>query len=248
MPRERWIRKENTHEAIIESEMWDAVQKIIKQRSKPFGWDGVTVRLFARKARCMNCGYTMISHKVHGYYYLQCSTKHKKKGACEGAFIAQRFLEEEILKELQLMIDKYLNISKAESMLEVEEHSEQMLKKLKNEMISLEKEVEKADSYFLGVYKDKAEGTINEEEFNTLIQGFRKEKEKSEKMLKNKHEEIEVLEKQKENVVDRKQLLEKYMNITELDRGIVETLIDYIEVGKKNPQTGEIPIIIHWNF
>lgn len=249
VPKERWIRKENTHEAIIDKETWDSVQKIIGQRSKPFGWDGVTVRLFARKTRCMNCGYTMISHKsVRGYYYLQCATKHKKKDACIGAFIAQRLLEEKILNELHVMIDRYLNISEAESMLELEEHNGKILKDLKTDIISLEKELEEADSYFLNLYKDKAKGTISEEEFNALALGLREEKEKNEKMLQIRRSEMEVFEQQKENVVDRRALLEKYTNITKLDREIVETLIDYIEIGRKDAETGEIPIIIHWNF
>ena len=31
--------------------------------------------LFARKARCANCGYTMRSSKNHGRHYLQCSNR-----------------------------------------------------------------------------------------------------------------------------------------------------------------------------
>lgn len=250
VPKERWIRKEHTHEAVIDKETWEAAQKIIEKRSKPFalGWDGVTVRLFARKTRCMNCGYTMISHKVHGYYYLQCPIKHKKKDACKGAFIAQRFLEEEVLKELQGMINKYLNVSEAESMIELEKYNVKMMEKLKNEIALLRKELEEADTYFLNLYKDKAKGNITETEFNVLVSGLREEKEKNEKLLQVKRNEMEVFEKQKDTAADRRQVLEKYTNITELDREIVETLINYIEIGRKNAQTGEIPIVIHWNF
>lgn len=47
---------------------------------------------------------------------------------------------------------------------------------------------------------------------------------------------------------NRRQLIEQYTNLEHLDREIVEILIDYILVGKKDPVTKNVPIEIHWNF
>lgn len=59
IPKDQWIRVEGTHEPIIERELWDRVQSMVTEKAKPFTVG--TVGLFARKARCMNCGYTMRS-------------------------------------------------------------------------------------------------------------------------------------------------------------------------------------------
>lgn len=39
-----------------------------------------------------------------------------------------------------------------------------------------------------------------------------------------------------------------FLHPRRLDRELVETMIDYLVIGKKDAQTGEIPIEIHWNF
>ena len=62
VPKDEWYRVEGTHEPIIERELWDRVQAMVAQKAKPFIVG--TIGLFARKARCMNCGYTMRSSKI----------------------------------------------------------------------------------------------------------------------------------------------------------------------------------------
>ena len=47
---------------------------------------------------------------------------------------------------------------------------------------------------------------------------------------------------------NRRELIEQYTNLEHLTREIVETLIDYIYVGKRIPGTRDVPIEIHWNF
>lgn len=61
-PKSEWYTVENTHEPIIDRDLWNKVQALIAQRAKPF--DTGNIGLFARKARCANCGYTMLSSKT----------------------------------------------------------------------------------------------------------------------------------------------------------------------------------------
>ena len=42
--------------------------------------------------------------------------------------------------------------------------------------------------------------------------------------------------------------LQTFLHSLHLDREIVDKLIDYILVGKKDPVTKNVPIEIHWNF
>ncbi len=34
--KETWYRKENTHEAIIDQELWNTVQRMLEEKAKPF--------------------------------------------------------------------------------------------------------------------------------------------------------------------------------------------------------------------
>ena len=59
-PKETWYRKENTHEAIIDQELWNTVQRMLEEKAKPFA-TGKT-GIFAGKVKCAGCGYHTVSY------------------------------------------------------------------------------------------------------------------------------------------------------------------------------------------
>lgn len=61
-PKSEWYIVEGTHEPIIDRESWDRVQALLAQKAKPFS--SGEIGLFARKARCAYCGYTLRTNKV----------------------------------------------------------------------------------------------------------------------------------------------------------------------------------------
>ncbi len=111
-PKNEWYVVEGTHEPIIDRELWDKVQKLIAQRAKPFTVG--TIGLFARKARCANCGYVMRSSKNRGRHYLQCASRHIAKGACEGAFISVDKLEQLVVSELNRLTAEHIDMDELE--------------------------------------------------------------------------------------------------------------------------------------
>jgi len=50
------------------------------------------------------------------------------------------------------------------------------------------------------------------------------------------------------NCEDKEKTVEQYLNITGLRREIVEVFIDKVYIGKRNIDTKELPIDIHWKF
>lgn len=126
-PKEEWYRVEGTHEPIIDRELWDRVQSMVAEKAKPFTVG--TIGLFARKARCMSCGYTMRSNKqTDGRHYLQCSNRHVAKDACIGSFISVKKLEQAVISELNKLSQEYLDKDELEQ--NVEFHSNVKEKKL----------------------------------------------------------------------------------------------------------------------
>lgn len=250
-PKEEWIRVEHTHAPIIERELWERAQELIKNRAKP-GWDG-EVGKFARKCRCMYCGYTMASRKTRDRKYLKCSSQKIKDDLCKGSFISQKELEAEVLEELHKIINEYLDMDAAEAQIIINDERKKQIDTLKKQVIQLKNKQEHADKAVKTLYNDRVDGIISPEEFMSMSISFKEESagyETKINQLQHQIDEIhnEIQQQKQEN--SKREILQQYMNITELDYETVNTLIDYIEIGRREGhyRQHKVPVIIHWKF
>lgn len=247
MPEDKWIRKENTHEPIIPKELWDRVQMKLDENYKPFSVDG-KVGLFAKKVRCMECGYIMRSSKTKDRHYLKCTTKHAKKEACTGAFISVKLLESAVIKKLQAIIAQYLDMDYLERNVSIQDSNGTKKKALQRDLDSHIKNHDECIQIIKNLYFDKVRGIITEEQFLEWSKESSAKQTSLEKLIFDKQTEIQAMEAQTQDLLTKIQKIEKYININTLTRDMVEELIDYISVGKKDPKTGERQIEINWNF
>ena len=95
---------------------------------------------------------------------------------------------------------------------------------------------------------DKVKGLISESVFIDLSKDFSIEKDRLERMVADTEKKLSELDAKIEIGDNRRELIGKYTNLEQLNREIVETLIDYISVGRRIPGTRNVPIEIHWNF
>ena len=244
-PKNEWVIVKGTHEPIIDINLWNSVQSKINSNFKPF--TGGKIGIFAKKCKCKNCGYTLKTSKSHEDRYLRCPTRQISKDNCIGSFISEKVLKEVVLKELNILINKYLNVDKLEESI--------ILNSLRNEKEVLQKEIEqyqsninKKSQAIKDSYVDKINGIISQEQFIEFNKSFQKEKENLENLLKVRKKKLLALNNEQETLKSKRQILEKYINVTELSREMVDNLIDYIEVGPKEPITKKKAIIIHWKI
>ena len=244
-PKEQWVIVNGTHEPIIDVNLWNSVQSKINSNFKPF--TSGKIGIFAKKCRCKNCGYTLKTSKSHEDRYLRCPTRQVSKENCVGSFISEKVLKTTVLKELNILINRYLNVDKLEESI--------TLNSFKNEKKVLQKEIEqyqsnisKKSQAIKDSYIDKINGIISQEQFVEFNKNFQEEKRNLEKLLKEKEKKLLELSNEQETLKSKRQILEKYINVTELSREMVDNLIDYIEVGQKDPETKKKTIIIHWKI
>ena len=95
---------------------------------------------------------------------------------------------------------------------------------------------------------DKVKGVISESDFIDISKDFTAEKERLEHIVADINTQLSALNEKIEIGDNRRELIEQYTNLEHLSREIVETLIDYISVGRRIPGTRNVPIEIHWNF
>lgn len=246
-PKDEWYTVEGTHEPIIDRELWDSVQELIAQKAKPFIVG--TIGLFARKARCMNCGYTMRSSKTaDGRHYLRCSNRHVAKDACEGSFISVKRLEQTVIAELNKLSQEYLDKDELEQKVEFNTNLKEKKESLESEMGVYQKKIAEYAKGIRELYLDKVKGILSENDYLDLSKDFTNEKERLEKLVIETQKQLAVIERKMQAGDNRRQLIEQYTNLEHLDRETVEKLIDHILVGKRIPGTREVPIEIHWNF
>ena len=245
-PKSEWYRVEGTHEAIIDRPLWNRVQSMIAERAKPF--DCGTVGLFARKAICANCGYTMRSSKNHGRHYLQCSNRHVAKDACIGSFISVEKLEQMVIDELSWLAATYLDKNELERNIEFCENLQGQKRQLLDTLSAYEKKIAEYTKGLRDLYMDKVKGLLNDSDFSALSKEFSSEKSRLERVLLDGQRQLAELEERIAVGDNRRALVEQYAAPGRLTREIVEILIDHITVGKRIPGTHDVPIEIYWNF
>lgn len=245
-PKKSWYIVKGTHEAIIEKDLWEKVQTLIAQNSRPF--KSGTIGLFAGKARCLNCGCTMCSSKVREKHYLQCSARKKAKTACSGAFISVDSLEKAVIRELCTLSEKYIDKQGLEKAAFFFHTLTVQKETIERDITAYEKKTGKLEKGFRQLYLDRVNGILSENEFSDLYQTFTSEKEHLKVLISSRKKQLNVIENQIKSGYNQENVIRQYINPQQLNREIIEKMIDCIAIGKKDPASKEIPVEIHWNF
>ena len=245
-PKTDWYIVEGTHEPIIERELWDRVQKMLGEKTKPFITGNIGI--FAKKVRCAYCGYTLRSSKSHNEHFLKCPTHHVAEDACIGSFISVKKLEKMVLDELKRLAKEYLDKDEAERSIEFCTGLAEQKEKIKKDLSAYNKKIDEYSKGIRDCYMDKVKGIITENDFTAFTKDFVAQKERLEHLVADGEKELSELDEKIKIGDNRREIVEKYAKLESLNREIVETLIDHIVVYKRIPKTRNVPIEIHWNF
>ncbi|MBR3687394.1 MAG: recombinase family protein [Clostridia bacterium] len=245
-PKSEWFIVENTHEPIIDRELWDRVQSRLAERAKPF--ISGTVGIFAKKVYCGECGYALRSSKNHGRYYLQCATRHIARDACGGCFIPVSALEEAVIGELNKITDEYLDRDELERSIEFAAALKERKKELTSSLAALEKNCEQLSKGVRDLYMDKVKELISESDFIALSRDVKKEINRVEDEISALQKQIRELDERIESGDDRQKIIEKYVHPEHLTRETTEALIDRITITRNPLSKKEIGINIRWKF
>lgn len=245
-PQSEWYIVQGTHEPIIDRKLWERAQAMVKERTKPFGTG--MVGLFSKKVRCACCGYRMCTSKNRGKQYLQCATRHYAKGACEGAFISAERLKKRVLSEIRRLSAEYLEMDEQQQNIEFRSSMQEQKKRLHEEVTDARKKLEESARAVRELYLDKMKRLITESDFTELSKEFAKGKDRAERIIANAEEQINEIDARIAAGNCKRELMEKYVDLADLDREVMDTLVEEIKIGKRNPETRENPIQIRWKF
>lgn len=258
-PPEDWLRVENAFPPIIDRETWDAVQEVNRQASEDNPQYQTSKRnLFTSLVTCQDCGKTMTASR--SYYtnqdgqklvnlYYHCRTF----SVTAGSSCTSHAISELELKELVLGA-----VHQFAAQISLDENA--MLKSLTGRLIStssiskagaqkevrrLRQELRKLEAAMSTLYEDWAGGTLTEGTFSQRMEQYETQRQANEQRLTLwEQTEQQALEKQAD-IERRIELIRANANATDIDRDLLESLVEKIEVGACGPQR---EVQIHYRF
>lgn len=236
-----WISYPNTHEAIIDKETFDKVQREMKNRTKPRG--SSTVHLFSGKVFCLCCSYYLRKKNSSRHEYLVCSNNI----ICSNkSSIRYDLLENIVLELINKLIDKFYDeeLLKDKVNKKYNEVYKEKIASLESELFNINRKIDESKNYLKNLYEDKVNKVISTQVFKTLISNYEDNLNKYYKQLNDVNEKINIY---KDNIKSFDDIIiSRYKKIEYLNRVVVNEFIDKIYVGKVKDNIRNIKI--KWNL
>ena len=184
------------------------------------------------------------------YSYLRCKiyATSGNKDLCTSHAIRLDLLQNIVTERLKEYINNFLDESNIAHRLQAESDINGKIKKLKNEIINIEKQLQQSIQVLKNLYLDKVKGNITDGQFIELNKGFSTDKDGLIKRKEDIEKIIIELSEKSENIDKWIEIVKQYNDFVEITHSMVSEFIDYIEIGEKNKDTGEQKIKIHWLF
>lgn len=231
--KENWIRVENTHEPIIDRQLWDKVQKLLTKKHRDIDLE-TNKNIFAGFIKCGDCGRAMMKNfwrradgsKSYSFY---CGTyKRSGKDYCTPHTLPFQVLNDIVLGDLKKIIR---NVENLQELVKSQSFTATKIRKSTDiELTKLKAELERVKKLKKSIYEDYKDELISKEEFLS----YREDYQQKETLYSKQIETLE--EKKKESVTEDvfetpwlRRLLE-LKDIEELDRDIIVEMIDQITV------------------
>lgn len=235
LPKEKWIIVKNAHEALIEPDLYEMVQKLQETRTRTVG----TLEesgIFSGLIFCADCKHAM-SRKYarrgeRGFIGYICKTyKTQGKKFCKSHSIDAEDLEEAVLQSIKGEARKILRAEDIDELSKLQVNGES-----KNfyemQLENIQKRLDRIEKFKRKTYDNYMEDLISKEEYKQYVSDYDKE--------------MEELQKQKTDICGKSDLHEElsakydewaeafrdYINIKKLTRDVVLELIEKIEVNE----------------
>lgn len=227
-PEDEWIKVPNTHEGIIDKELFERVQKLLSKNTRQIDFEQ-NVSIFAGFLKCADCKRAMAKNVRGKVNYFICGSYKRYGGSiCTSHTIREDKLYEIVLDYLNLIISKLTNLEK---IVKAQEKSNKVVNNFDNEIEKNKMALDRIYSLKKGIYEDYKEKILSKDDY---LQ-YKKDYEKDEDFYKKK---IDMLEEQmindNDNIFDNEWVKNflKNKKIDKLDRLIVVDSIDEILIGE----------------
>ena len=259
-PKEDWLIFKNTHEAIIDQETFDIVQKMRnhKRSNQRYKNRAGHENLFAGIVFCGTCGrkhYFCPQEKNglnHDHY--KCSGYRKPIDGCENPHYIQKSALIEIVSGKLRQTIQEIHFDQEAFLKKLEQQNQaQFSKNNKRQRQQLQKDKHRSkeiDSIIQKLYEDNLLGKISDERFVKLSQSYEEEQKQLQTSISDLTEKLAKQQEDSLNISKFMARISKYTELPKLTVEIVNELIDKIVIQKPTgtKRNRIIQVEIYYNF
>lgn len=231
-PEEKWVKVENTHEAVVSKDDFTVVQHLLKTDSRKSPKTGKN-NPFTGLLFCGDCGEQMvrrvIRYKGEEKVYYICSTKNRGEG-CSRHSIEENTLKEIVCQSIRKFANSFLKEKELFDHAVRYEVNFEAVARYDKEIERLKKEQDKYYSLCSGLHKDLREGVVTEEEFERLHSGFSQKGKELEVAMQKQEQLIKVMFKKGVLSAGRLKTFQDCVELKEIDRHTLSSLVRRIDV------------------
>lgn len=256
---DKWLIFENTHEAIIDQETFDNVQRIRGNVKRyPDGWG--EYHPLTGLMYCADCGSKMYVHRTNNYknipYYVCSNYKKVPCGTlCPSAHRIKAEvvlnLIQETLKDIKNYLDEDNEAFTRSIQNEMEEKEKVEIEKQRVRLINNKSRIQELERIMCRIYEDMILEKIPSSRYEILNSQYETEQ----RALSKEIEDLELVISRYENETDRARkfisLISRYENFDELTNTIINEFVEKIiihERDRKGSQSSKQKIEIYFNF
>ena len=241
-PSEKWLRVENTHEAIISREVFEQVQEQIANRRRKIK-NAPATQIFSGLVKCADCGWSMsfATNKSVSkpFSYFNCTSYRQhgpKHSDCTSHYIRYDTLYAYVLSRLQYwsaQADVGVEHLKGQLLHANDREQQRMARTREAELKRAQKRQKELDRLFAKLYEDWAAERITEYNFNALSEKYQTEQ--AEVLAKIERLQAELASEQQATVgIDQWiGLIHQYAHPEELTAEMLNALVEKITVHEK---------------
>ena len=233
-----------THPAIIEQEVFDKVQEIRQQRHRRTKTGKSS--LFSGLVYCADCGakmrYCTTSYFEKRQDHFVCANYRSNTGSCSAHYIRAVVLEDLVWMHMKAVISY---VTRHESYFRaVMEHklrlsSEEAIRANKKRLAQADKRLTELDRRFIRIYEDNVAGKLSDERFAMMSQSYEDEQMQLKAEIQTLQQDIEVQERQIENLEQFIQRVHKYADLQELTPYALRELVKAIYIEAPDKSSGK---------
>lgn len=235
LPKEEWAIFKNTHEAIIDQDTFDTVQRIRQAKRRPT--DMGEMSIFSGLVYCADCGQKMYLCRcttMKQKEYFNCSSyRKKKKATCASHQITVEAVEHFVLTNLQRVLAFAKDYEQEFLEIVRNENEKELRKKLQiqtRELEEAEKRIQALDRIIQNLYEDKVCGNLSDERFVKMSQSYEREQRELKERTYFLRQELSKAKEQSDNVMRFMRSVRKYTEIIELTPEIVREFVQKVVV------------------
>ena len=241
---EQWRIFENTHEAIIDKETFEIVQKIRSGKRRPTKMGDMP--MFSGLLYCADCGSKMTFHRQMAQsaekHNFVCSNYRHNSKSCTMHYIRNVVVEQIVLENLKEVI-RYVSDYEDEFVqmvmdTDMRQRNKELSQK-KKRLTEIHSRIQELDKIFQRIYEDNISGKLSDERFMKLSKGYEEEQHTLQEEQTSLEKELQKEEKQSVDVKQFLSVVRKYTNLTELTPEIVHEFIDKIIVHAPDKSSGK---------